>query len=81
MNYEADIIDSVINGSMKDQKEKIVSFFLKQRLDHQSRDNYRESLEFGILFLGDILPRGVRFLALGSIHHARRMAKALSLKI
>ena len=82
MNYEAGITDSEINASLKDHKTAIVSFALKQLQDHQPRDDYREFLELCIVFLGEVPPRGVRFLAPGPVHHARWMAKALySLKI
>ena len=79
-NYEAGIADSEINASVKDQKDQkdsIVSFALEQMRDQQSRDDYREMLELCIPFLGDVPPRGVRFLANGTVHHARWMAKAL----
>lgn len=46
------------------------------------RKDYREFLELVVMFLGGNLPTGNRFRALGPIHHARWMAKAIySLKI
>ncbi|XP_015122332.1 uncharacterized protein LOC107044808 [Diachasma alloeum] len=46
------------------------------------RDDYKEFLELIILFLGGNLKKGNRFRALGPIHHARWMAKAIySLKM
>jgi len=41
------------------------------------RDDYRELLELTVIFLGQVPPRGVRFLAPGPMHHARWMSKAI----
>ena len=41
------------------------------------RDDYRELLELAVIFLGQVPPRGVRFLAPGPMHHARWMSKAI----
>jgi len=57
-------------------------FVLKHLEENQPRDDYREFLELSLMFLGDVPPRGVRFMTPGPVHHARWMAKALySLKI
>jgi len=41
------------------------------------RDDYRELLELTVIFLGQVPPRGVRFLAPGPMHHTRWMSKAI----
>ncbi|QQP57048.1 Uncharacterized protein FKW44_001910 [Caligus rogercresseyi] len=43
------------------------------------RDDYRELLELTLIFLGQVPPRGVRFLAPGPMHNARWMSKAWTL--
>jgi hypothetical protein len=46
--------------------------------NHKSlRDDYRELLELTVIFLGQVPPQGVRFLAPGPMHHARWMSKAI----
>ncbi|QQP36282.1 Uncharacterized protein FKW44_021331, partial [Caligus rogercresseyi] len=46
------------------------------------RDDYRELLELTLIFLGQVPPRGVRFLAPGPMHNARWMSKGIySLKV
>jgi hypothetical protein len=41
------------------------------------RDDYKEFFELIIIFLGGILPRGIRFKASSAYHLARWMAKAM----
>ena len=41
------------------------------------RDDYQELLELTVIFVGQVPPRGVRFLAPGPMHHARWMSKAI----
>ena len=43
----------------------------------QPREDYRESLELIIIFLGGTPPRSISFRGLGASHHARWMVKAI----
>jgi hypothetical protein len=63
--------------SIKACKESIVSFAINHLEMGQPRDDYRELLELAIIFMDDIPPRGVRFMAPGAMHYARWMAKAI----
>jgi len=81
-SYEAGITDEDIASSLYDHRERVTAFVLKQLEENHPRDDYRELLELCLVFLGDVPPRGVKFLAPGPVHHARWMGKALySLKI
>ena len=53
-------------------------WFQSTIINHKGlRDDYRELLELTVIFLGQIPPRGIRFLAPGPMHHARWMSKAI----
>ncbi|KAJ8404560.1 hypothetical protein AAFF_G00338270 [Aldrovandia affinis] len=53
-------------------------WFQSTLINHKGlRDDYRELLELTVIFLGQVPPRGVRFLAPGPMHHARWMSKAI----
>jgi hypothetical protein len=75
--YETGTSYAEVAQAVKDDKDRIVAFALDQLLVNQPRDDYREFLELAIIFLGEVPPRGVRFMTPGPIHHARWMAKAL----
>jgi len=47
-------------------------WFQTTLINHQGfRDDYRELLELAVIFLGEVPPRGIRFLDPGPMHHAR----------
>ena len=82
MSYESGASNYVVAEALREGKDILIAFTLDQLLVNQPRDDYRELLELALIFIGEVPPRGVRFIAPGAIHHARWMAKALySLKI
>jgi hypothetical protein len=63
-------------------REDIIAFCQSQLGNTQPRDDYRELLELTIIYLGGMLPAGVRFMKPGALHLARWMAKMIySIKI
>ena len=68
--------------TIADVKDDISLFIFAQLQNNQPRDGYREILELALVFLGRVPPRGIRFMAPGPMHHARRMNKVIySLKV
>jgi hypothetical protein len=52
-------------------------FYMDQLRKPHNRDDYRELLELGVIFLGGTPTRGIFFRYPGAMHHARCMSKAI----
>jgi hypothetical protein len=64
------------------ERDDILKFAKKQLQEKQPRDDYREFLELCVIFLGGIPEGGISFKSPGTMHHARRISKAInSLKV
>ncbi|KYM96054.1 hypothetical protein ALC62_13305 [Cyphomyrmex costatus] len=80
-NLESKVIGLSFDTTASNTAPYKILFYLNFQLC-QPRDDYKEFLEFVVIFLGEIPTRGIVFRIPGPIHHARWMAKALySLKI
>ena len=66
-----------VAGLIWDVKADIIEFANKHLEEKQPQDDYREFLELALIFLGEIPPRGVCFMAPGAMHHARWMSKVI----
>ena len=65
-----------------DIREESIKFAIQQLESFQPHDDYKELLEFVIVFLSGDPPQGIFVMTPGAIHHAHSMAKALyALKI
>ena len=56
-------------------KDDTITFANKQLKEHQPRDDYKELLEFSIIFVGGIPTSGISFKKPGACHRARWLAK------
>ncbi|XP_015116001.1 uncharacterized protein LOC107040428 [Diachasma alloeum] len=80
--FSPGVQDEEIQAAVKDDAKDALTFAYSQLKIASIRKDYQEFVELVIMFLGGNLPDGNRFRALGPIHHARWMAKAIySLKI
>ncbi|XP_015124642.1 uncharacterized protein LOC107046530 isoform X2 [Diachasma alloeum] len=80
--FSPGVEDNVVKQALQQNMEDDLTFAQEQLKKGNIRNDYREFLELVVLFLGGKLAKGYRFRALGPIHHARWMAKAIySLKI
>jgi len=73
---------SYILSECQNTVDQIVRFAKTALNTHLRRGDYREFLELVLMFLGEKLDRGLRFIQPGAYHRARMMAKIIySLKI
>jgi hypothetical protein len=80
--YESGMADDTVSKSVQDIRDSIIVFANRYLAESQPRDDYREFLELVVIFLGSVPARGIRFMAPGSMHHARWLSKVIySLKI
>ncbi|XP_063981407.1 uncharacterized protein LOC135164717 [Diachasmimorpha longicaudata] len=81
-SFSPGVQDADAEAAVKDDIQEALAFAYSCLKINNIRKDYREFLELVIMFLGGNLQNGNRFRALGPIHHARWMAKAIySLKI
>ncbi|KAK6185944.1 hypothetical protein SNE40_008071 [Patella caerulea] len=74
--------DEHVTKALADVRDDIIEFAVAQLSEVQPRDDYREFLELTLIFIGEVPPRGIRFMAPGPMHHARWMSKVIySLKV
>ncbi|XP_015122331.1 uncharacterized protein LOC107044806 [Diachasma alloeum] len=79
--YSPRVEDNTVKEALHCESADILAFAEEHLKDETIHRDYSEFLELVVIFLGGKL-RGNRFRALGPIHHARWMAKAIySLKI
>lgn len=62
---------------VKEMRENVITFALQQLNAECHRDDYEELLELTIIFLGGILPKGIKFRYPGAFNRARWMARAI----
>jgi hypothetical protein len=81
-SFQTATSDTTVVNAMNDVKDDLLHFAQSQLCEEQPRDDYREFLELGVVFLGGVPLRGISFMAPGAMHHARWMSKVLySLKV
>ena len=73
--FHAASTDVYVHSTIADIRDDIIAFARQQLNDKQLRDDYREFLHLSIIFIGEVPPNGVRFMAPGAMHHARWMSK------
>lgn len=71
------IANEDLNKPLLESRDDLIACFQRHINNGQPRDDYRELLELGIIALGGIPQRGVRFMRPGAIHRARWMAKII----
>jgi hypothetical protein len=81
-SYKSGVADESIALQFESDKDDLVSLIHFQLSQFQPRDDYRELLQLGLLFLGAALPADATIHQPGALHRARWMAKLIySLKI
>lgn len=71
------IADEDLSNPLRESRDDLIGCFHSHISNGQPRDDYRELLELGIMTLGGVPQRGVRFMRPGAIHRARWMAKVI----
>lgn len=76
-DFNPGITDEYVLAKLGSVRNEIFLFATQQLSNDHPRDDYKELLELTVLFLGEALQRGVKFMKPGAMHRARFMARLI----